>query len=171
MCLSHQNIWVNFLERLVMVIICTPSSILLEWFCFKLYYSYIVVIQKITLQLLSGIHLSKDSVLSSYLARGYLSGEELRQWKISVRRYTTVIESQLEERTGHKFFAIDTGSIVERFGLPLATKRQGLDSLQTDHDVMFVPASTLLSLQRKNINLVSIEDSVEYFHLQIVDKN
>ena len=97
--------------------------------------------------------------------------EELRQWKTSVRNYTTVIKSILKERTGHRFLAIDTGSIVEQFGLPLASKREEIDSLRTDHDVMFVPASTLVSLAMGNINLVSIEGSEEYFHLRIVNKN
>ena len=171
MCFNHSDIWVSFLERLLMMIICTPSSIVLEWVCLRLYYSYITILHKKTLELLSGSRHTKKSVLSSYLARGYLSVKELKEWKLSVKRYTTNIQKLLEEKTGHKFYAVDTGSIVERFGLPLSIKRQELDSLKTDHDVMFVPSSTLVSLGGNNINLINIEGSEEYFHLKIVDQN
>ena len=126
MCLDNSDIWISFIQRLVMMSVCTPSSIMLEWLCLRLYYSYLTRLQHCILQLLFCGNDSEENMLSSYLARGYLTMEELRQWKVSVRRYTAVIQSQLEQSTGHKFLAIDTGSIVERFGLPLASKRKEL---------------------------------------------
>ena len=87
MCLDDSDTWLSFVQRLMMVTICTPSSIVLEWVCLRLYSSYIAKIQCLVLDLLSGGGgNSKPSVLSSYLARGYLSEEELCQWKITVRR-------------------------------------------------------------------------------------
>ena len=170
MCLKDSNIWLSFLQRLAMVTICTPTSIVLEWVCLRLYYSYLSRLQLSILEFLLVWRHRKDSVLSSYLARGYLSVMELSKWKVSVRRYTTVIQSLLEEQTGHKFLAIDTGSIVERFGLPLAINRKGGDFIQTDHDVMFVPTDTVVSLQGGSLGLVTIEGLDEYFHLQSFNK-
>ena len=123
------------------------------------------------LELLSGGGNSKDSVLSSYLARGYLSVKELSQWKMKVRKYTSVIQTKLEERTGHKFLSVDTGSIVERFGLPLAISRKGGDYILTDHDVMFVPRDIVVSLQGGSLVLVSIDGLEEYFHIQSLNEN
>ena len=165
MCLDNSDIWISFIQRLVMMSVCTPSSIVLEWVCLRVYYSYIAILQNHILQLLSCGRNNKENILSTYLARGYLTVAELRQWKISVSRYTTAIQSLLEHETGHKFLAIDTGSIVERFGLPLASRRKGLKYLKTDHDVMFVPTNTIVSLQRGSIKLVNIDGLEEYFHL------
>ena len=62
----------------------------------------------------------------------------------SVLRYTSVICIMLEQKTGHQFKAIDTGSIVERFGIPLGCDKM-IEGLQTDHDVMFVPTDIVVS--------------------------
>ena len=34
MCFDNHNIWINFVQRLLVVSICIPTSILLEWACF-----------------------------------------------------------------------------------------------------------------------------------------
>jgi hypothetical protein len=167
MCIENYNIWLDFVVRLSMISICTPTSIVLEWTCFRLYHGYLEMFKHCTVQVLSygAPNLpSKDSVLSAYLGRGYLSNSELREWKTSVSRYTSVIGSLLEQKTGHHFRPIDTGSIVERFGLPLASSK-GLSDLQTDHDVMFVPTNVLVSEQGGSVKMVTIDELEEYVHL------
>ena len=173
-CLDNSNVWISFLQRLGMVLICTPSSVVLEWICLKVYYSYITSFQNCILMLLSsgtsGMP-DKEKLLSDYLQRGYLNVRELRQWKASVSKYTKIICSLLEEKTNHKFQAIDTGSIVERFGFPLAASREGLNYLKTDHDVMFIPTSLVVSLERGRLTLVGIDGHEEYFHMLATTKN
>ena len=167
MCFKNTNIWVSFFVRLAMISVCTPSSILLEWLCFKLYHSYLIRIQYLVLQLFS-CHNSdlpcKESILAMYLRRGCLSLEKLQTWKASVSKYTSVISSHLHEITQHNFLPIDTGSIVERFGLPLASK-EGVEDLNTDHDVMFVATDIVVSEHGGNVYLVPIEGLYEYYHL------
>ena len=90
--------------------------------------------------------------------------EKLQTWKASVSKYTSVISSHLQEITLHNFLPIDTGSIVERFGLPLASK-EGVEDLNTDHDVMFVATDIVVSEHGGNVNLVPIEGLYEYYHL------
>eukprot|EP00092_Neocalanus_flemingeri_P029280 GFUD01031791.1.p1 GENE.GFUD01031791.1~~GFUD01031791.1.p1 ORF type:complete len:1095 (-),score=194.32 GFUD01031791.1:125-3385(-) len=169
MCINSSNGWILFLLRLIMISICTPSSIVLEWICFRLYQHYLAVFRYRLYQLLSygspNLH-SKDKVLSDYLSRGYLGHAQLSEWKTSVAGYTTVIGSLLEQRTGHHFTAIDTGSIVERFGVPLGSDN-GLDDLQTDHDVMFVATDVLVSDQEgRSALMVPKDGSLEYVYLE-----
>ena len=45
MCLDNSNTWINFVQRLLVVSIWTPTSILLEWTCLRLYYSYLTIFQ------------------------------------------------------------------------------------------------------------------------------
>ena len=147
-----------------MISICTPTSIVLERTFLRLYQGYLEMFKGYMLQVLSygAPNLpSKDSVLSAYLGRGYLSNAELGEWKTSVSRYTPVIGSLLEQRTGHNFKPIDTGSIVERFGLPLVSSK-GLSGLQTDHDVMFVPTNVLVSEHGGSVKMVPIDELEEY---------
>ena len=78
--------------------------------------------------------------------------------------YTSVIETLLHQATGHKFVAIDNGSIVERFGLPLGNNSL-LDELKTDHDVMFVPKDILVSEQ------TGCKSSISTFRLSYFGKH
>eukprot|EP00092_Neocalanus_flemingeri_P061226 GFUD01073570.1.p1 GENE.GFUD01073570.1~~GFUD01073570.1.p1 ORF type:complete len:462 (-),score=102.66 GFUD01073570.1:33-1418(-) len=77
----------------------------------------------------------------------------------------TVIESLLEQKTGHHFKAIDTGSIVERFGLPLGSDNR-MEDLETDHDLMLVATDVLVSdREGSSVLMVPNEDLVEYVFL------
>ena len=106
---------------------------------------------------------------SAYLGSGYLTFGELCEWKTRVSRYTSVIASILEKKTGHKFSPIDTGSIVERFGLPRASTRKGMEYLKTDHDVMFVPTTVVASAQGGCLNIVALDGFEEYYNILSVD--
>jgi hypothetical protein len=87
MCIENSNIWHDFLFRLLMIVICTPSSIILEWTCFRLYNYYLELFQHKALQLINygtpDIH-DDEKCLSAYLGRGYLGHRELMNWSSSV---------------------------------------------------------------------------------------
>ena len=168
MCIENSNIWIICLIRICMIIICTPSSIILEWTSLRLYKYYLNIFQNKILQVLSyGSPVpNRESLLSSYLGRGYLGHTQLSEWKTSVLHYTSVIETLLHQATVHNFVAIDNGSIVERFGLPLGNNSL-LEELKTDHDVMFVPKDILVSEQTGcSVFMVTKHPLIEYVNLQ-----
>ena len=167
MCFEFSDIWLTFLVRIVMITISSPSSIFLEWIGIRLLQLYFAWFKYGSISLLSyTFHTSynEDMAMFAYLSRGYLSHAKLTEWKAFVSRYTTVVGSLLEQNTGHNFRSIDTGSIVERFGLPLVCDSE-LDDLKTDHDVMFVPTDILVSVHGSSVCLIPKPDNLVYMYL------
>ena len=163
-CLINATSWISFAQSLGMLFICSPSSVILEWIFLRMYWSYLTMFKQRTLQFISYCSFFQPCVvnlLHLYLASGYLPLEELKLWKSSVSRYTKVISSHLKLKTSHQVKILDTGSIVERFGLPLSSTRKGIDYLKTDHDVMFA-----VSLNEESMSLVKINGQKLYYNLK-----
>ena len=68
-------------------------------------------------------------------------------WKEHVEIYTDTIAAEISEQTGHHCVGVHTGSIIERFGVPLHSIDEHCpysEELKTDHDVMFIFSDLLL---------------------------
>ena len=134
-----------------MLVTCvsTPSSVLLEWGCVQMYRGYVEYFVCFTAKtcLLANKNTKDDSSVFSHLSESYLSEESLLGWKENVKSYTNKIKDELKVASGHTFSPVDTGSVVERFGIPLGFKPPIVGAeLRTDHDAMFVAEGLDLSL-------------------------
>ena len=157
----------------MLISFCTPTSIILEWICISVYARYIDLVALSVARLLVS-RASKDTLKRfgyKYLQCCYLNKESLTEWKNEVLTYTTAIADVFKKQNNHhhQCVPVDTGSIIEHFGVPLSSNRyQGplSNSLRTDHDVMFIVNDLVASEDLGTcLQMIEVDNSLEYYHI------
>ena len=169
-CILDENLTATqkAISEIFFILLISPFSIILEWAVFQVYAYHNRMFKHMLLTKVLCCQLSDQYILTSYLQQASLSPIQLRRWQGTVGHYTSIICDLLEQQFQSKFTAVDTGSVVERLGLPLGWARKTMwDILRTDHDVMFIPEDVKVSLDKENqrLHLRYNEKLVEYVNL------
>ena len=113
-CLNAgRSLFGNLLLRILLIILVTPSSVICEWFVYRLIYIYCDVFVSSLAFFLCKMN-SKDLALIS-LSNMYLSKEDVEEANQDVLRATLPVKHKLKEFSKDSVDFISTGSIFERF--------------------------------------------------------
>ena len=124
----------NLFMRIFLILIVTPSSVLLEWFVYRVIKFYIDCFNSLFTSCLCSMN--KEDLILRSLQEMYLSPDEVHQTNQIVTQATFPIREAMVEVSQHQVEAVPTGSVFERYGKPLTAP--GLETnLKSDYDVMF----------------------------------
>eukprot|EP00092_Neocalanus_flemingeri_P012356 GFUD01013322.1.p1 GENE.GFUD01013322.1~~GFUD01013322.1.p1 ORF type:complete len:1573 (-),score=223.90 GFUD01013322.1:73-4233(-) len=124
----------NLFMRILLILVVTPSSVLLEWFVYRVIKLYIDWFINFFTSCVFAMK-NEDLALLS-LSEMYLSPEKLCQTHQLIAQATLPIKEMIENIYQHKVEVVPTGSVFEMYGKPLTAP--ALESnLNSDYDVMF----------------------------------
>eukprot|EP00092_Neocalanus_flemingeri_P015013 GFUD01016215.1.p1 GENE.GFUD01016215.1~~GFUD01016215.1.p1 ORF type:complete len:1587 (-),score=281.46 GFUD01016215.1:23-4294(-) len=151
---QRENVWESLLVRFIMILIVTPSSVLMEWIFLKIAESYIHWCVKVCL---NWICKEKSKLAIKHLEDLFISEKDVAEMRAKVSSLTFPIKDKLETVTRHKVELVPTGSVFERYGKPLTSP--ALDTnLRTDFDVMF-------AIEKSNLPVEYIMKDDEFLHI------
>ena len=156
-----ENIWFNLLLRFFLILVITPTSVLLEWIVFitiKLYVDGFINFIMSTL-----ITVKWKELTLRHLSQLYLEKDDLAHVEQLTKHLTHPIKQALEESGQHSLEVVPTGSVFERYGKPLAAAALETN-LKTDYDVMF-------AFKKEDLPIEFIMKNDEFLHIFVFSKS
>ena len=152
-----QNSWYNLILRFLLILLVTPTSVLLEWLLIRVVSSYADWVSGILIQLCFGE--PGERLLEKNISELFLSVDKLEVIRKVADKLSQPIKSKLEQTTGHTVKVLPTGSLFEQYGQPAHAKCLK-SNLMTDYDIMFV-----FSEQDLPIEIQMKNDSEVFLHI------
>ena len=158
---TRKGIWGNLVLRIFLILLVTPTSVLLEWIVYRVIKAYIDLITNIFSSHLCPLNDEKLTLLS--LPNMYLTQAEIQQTNQLIANATLPIKKNLEAFSLHNVEVVPTGSVFEMYGKPLAVPALETN-LKSDYDVMF-------AFQKEEFLIEIAKKDDEFLHVFVLSNS